>query len=39
MVLAFPLVRKWTVWRIRNGEKVKIGEDPWEGAGEEYKLS
>jgi hypothetical protein len=39
LVEAFPLVGNWTVWRIGNGEKVRLGEDPWLGAGNNYKLS
>ena len=38
MVLAFPLVGKWTAWRIGNGKNLRMGEDPWARAGEEYKL-
>ena len=25
-------------WEIGNGKSVRIGEDPWAGAGEDYKL-
>jgi hypothetical protein len=39
LVEAFPLVGKWMVWCIGNGEKVRLGEDPWLGAGNNYKLS
>jgi hypothetical protein len=39
LVQAFPLVGKWTVWHIKNGEKVRLGEDPWLGDGNNYKLS
>ena len=39
MVLAFPLVGSWTVWRIKNRRRVRIGEDPWVEEGEEYRLS
>ena len=24
---------------VGNGRKIKVGEDPWSGAGERYKLS
>jgi hypothetical protein len=39
LVQAFPLVGKWIVWHIRNGEKVILGKDPWLGVGNNYKLS
>jgi hypothetical protein len=39
LVQAFPLVGNWTVCCIGNGEKVRLGEDPWLGAGNNYKLS
>jgi hypothetical protein len=34
LVEAFPLVGKWTVWKIGNGRNVRLGEDPWLGAGD-----
>jgi hypothetical protein len=36
---SFPLVGKWIVWRIGNGRKICIGEEPWVRADEDYKLS
>ena len=39
MVLDFPLIGNWTSWKIGNMKSVRLGEDPWEGAGENYKLS
>ena len=39
LVLAFPLIGNWLAWEIGNGRSVRIGEDPWEGAREDYKLS
>jgi hypothetical protein len=39
LVQDFPLVGKWNAWHIGNGEKVRLGEDPWLGAGNNYKLS
>ena len=38
MVLAFPLIGNWIAWEIGNEKSVKIGEDPWAGAGEDYKF-
>ena len=39
MVLAYPLIGKWIGWKIEDGKCVKVGEDPWMGAGENFKLS
>ena len=39
MVLAFHLVGNYIDGRIGNGKSLRLGEDPWEGAGEDYKLS
>jgi hypothetical protein len=39
LVQAFPLVGNLIVWHIGNGEKVRLGEDPWLGAGNNYKLA
>jgi hypothetical protein len=30
---AFPLVGSWMMWKIGNGWKVRVGEDPWMGGG------
>ena len=38
MVLAFPLIGNWTAWEIGKGISVKLGLDPWEGAGEDFRL-
>jgi hypothetical protein len=32
LVEAFPLIGKWTVWKIGNGHRIRVGEDPWLGA-------
>ena len=39
IVLVFRLMRNWTPWRIGNGIRVKINQDPWVGASERYRLS
>ena len=38
MVLAFPLIGTWIAWEIGNGKSIRIGLDPWVGAGEDYRL-
>ena len=38
LVLAFPLVGNWLAWLVGNGRKIRVGEDPWSGEGERYKL-
>jgi hypothetical protein len=35
---SFPTGRNWTVWQIGNGRKVRLGEDPWLGVGDNYRL-
>ena len=39
LVLAFPLVGNWLAWLVGNGRKIRVGEDPWLGVGERYKIS
>jgi hypothetical protein len=39
LVEAFPLVGSWTMWKVGNGKKVHVGEDPWIGAGDKFHLS
>jgi hypothetical protein len=36
---SLPLVGKWIVWKIGNGRNVRLGEDPWLGAGDNFRLS
>ena len=36
--MAFPLIENSVAWEICNGNSVRIGEDPWAGVGEDYKL-
>ena len=35
---AFPLVENWVAWKIGDGRRMHIGQDPWEGSGEDYRL-
>ena len=39
MILAYPLVGHWISWKICDGRKVRVGENPWARAGENYRLS
>ena len=39
MVLDFQLIGNWTASEIGNGRSVRLGLYPWEGAGEDYRLS
>lgn len=39
LVEAFTLVGSWIAWKIGNGRSVSLGEDPWLGASNNYKLS
>jgi hypothetical protein len=36
LVSSFPLVDQWTMWKIKDGRSVPIGEDPWVGDGNEF---
>ena len=38
MVLAFPLIGTWIAWEIGNGRSIRLGLDPWAGAGEDYRI-
>jgi hypothetical protein len=39
LIEAFPLVGEWVVWKIGDEKKVRVGEDPWLGAGNSFRLS
>jgi hypothetical protein len=39
VILAFPLVGRWLIWKVGRGNKVRLGEDPWVGYGVSYRLS
>ena len=39
MVLDYPLIKQWIGWKIGDGNCVRVGEDPWMGLGENFKLS
>jgi len=32
------MIGRWLIWRVGNGTKVKLGEEPWFGCGEGYRL-
>ena len=38
MVLDFPVVGKWLVWKVGYGSKVKLGEDPWTSSDTNHRL-
>ena len=38
LVLAFPVVGYWLVWKVGKGYKVRIGADPWSVSGFLYRL-
>jgi hypothetical protein len=39
MMESYPMIGNWLCWKIGNGKNVRVGEDPWIGLGEGYKLS
>jgi len=39
LVSVFPLLRQWVAWKTGHGNQVRLGEDPWVGARENYYLS
>ena len=38
LVLFFPLVGSWLVWKMNNGDKVNIGDGRWVGSGDGFRL-
>lgn len=38
LIQSFPLLSNWLAWRIGNGDKVRIGADPWIGCAALYRL-
>jgi hypothetical protein len=39
LVEAFPLVGEWVVWKIGDRKNIRVGEDPWLGARNNFRLS
>ena len=37
-VEAFPLVGNWVSWKIGEGRRIRIGQDPWSGFGDNFRL-
>jgi hypothetical protein len=37
-VTAFTLVGKWKAWKVRKGNRDRIGEDPWLGCLGNYVM-
>jgi hypothetical protein len=38
LVEVFSFVQKWTVWKIGNGRNLGLGEEPWLGAGDNFRI-
>ena len=38
MVPAFPVVGCWLAYKVGDGSKFKLGEDPWIGSGINHKF-
>jgi len=32
VILSFPLIGKWLVWKVGAGNRVRLGNDPWVGS-------
>lgn len=39
LVLTLPLLGKWKVWKLGNGQNIKLGVDPWIGCENKHILS
>jgi hypothetical protein len=39
VVFSFLLIGNWLVWKVKNETRMRLGEDPWFGCGENYVLS
>ena len=37
--MAFPPIGDWVAWKIGNGRSIHIGQDPWVGSGDTFKLT
>ena len=35
---SFEVVGKWVAWKVGQGDRLRIGEDPWIACIENYKL-
>jgi len=38
MILSFPLVGRWLIWKVDGGNKVILGGDPWVGCMVSYRM-
>jgi hypothetical protein len=38
LVQEFPLVGEWVAWKIDNERSVRLGEYPWLGVGNSFRL-